>query len=744
LNRWLKGTIAALIALTFAGAAPAMAAGKSKKGEAQPAAQKLDKILADRASKQPGGKSRVIIRLKPGWDVTSAVKGYGGVLGRNLGLINGKVALLSNGQLKKLAGHPGVESIHFDRPTGGSMNRTAVVVGARAVQAQMGYDGAGVGVAVIDSGITSWHDDLTYNGGNPAVQVVGNQRVAHFMDFVNGQTSPYDDNGHGTHVSGTIAGNGYNSSGRRAGIAPAAHIISLKVLDQQGAGYISDVIAALEYAVQHRAAYNIRVINLSVGAAVSESYLTDPLTLAAKQAVDAGIVVVTAAGNLGRNGAGQTQYGGITAPGNAPWVLTVGASSHQGTVWRNDDVIGGYSSRGPTAVDYLAKPDVVAPGTGTVSLSAPGSVMYLTKAAYLLRGTGLLGFKPYLSLTGTSMAAPVVSGTVALMLQANPNLTPNLVKAIIQYTAQQDPDYDALTQGAGFLNTRGAVELARYFATASAGQPYPSKRAWSRQILWGNHRLVGGVIKPNRNAWGLNIVWGTGQDDEGENIVWGTLCDDLDPDCENIVWGTSDENIVWGTDCDPAVDPDCENIVWGTDCDPAVDPDCENIVWGTSCDPADPDCENIVWGTTCDPEDPECENIVWGTDCEGADCENIVWGTSCDPLLDPTCDENIVWGTSEDIENIVWGSNGDVENIVWGTSSEADNVTWGCSGETTPLYEDPEAEPELIDADWESLFLDDGTDPAEPPDDVPPPVAEVTEAASDLLMDAVTSELGGL
>ena len=195
--------------------------------------------------------------------------------------------------------------------------------------------------------------------------VVAGQRTVKFVDFVNGLTNPYDDNGHGSHVSGIILGNGYDTQGGRAGIAPAAHLVSLKVLDDHGGGYISNVIAALEWAVVNKAAYNIRVINLSVGAAVSESYTTDPLCLAAKQAVDAGIVVVTAAGNLGKNPiTGDTQWGGITAPGNAPWVLTVGAYSHEGTLTRTDDKMGGYSSRGPTAIDFQAKPDVSRHGHG--------------------------------------------------------------------------------------------------------------------------------------------------------------------------------------------------------------------------------------------------------------------------------------------------------------------------------------------------------------------------------------------
>ena len=227
-------------------------------------------------------------------------------------------------------------------------------------------------MAVIDSGITDWHDDLGYTGSSSNVRVVNGQRVTGFVDFVNGVPNAYDDNGHGTHVAGIIAGNGYDSYGAYAGIAPAAHLVSLKVLDRDGRGVISDVIAAFEWTVVNRAAHNIRVINLSVGAGVSESYETDPPTRAAKRAVDAGIVFVTAAGNLGQRTSDLSKkplYGGITAPGNAPWVLTVGAHSTQGTVWRWDDKMAPYSSRGPSAIDFAAKPDLVAPGTGIVSLA---------------------------------------------------------------------------------------------------------------------------------------------------------------------------------------------------------------------------------------------------------------------------------------------------------------------------------------------------------------------------------------
>ena len=641
----------------------------------RPEKQKLDKFLKAREGR--GGTSRVIVTLKPGSEASTEVRRLGGKLGRRLGLINGQVAELPNAVIGKLADHPAVESIHHDRPTGGEMNRVAVTVGARAVQLGYGYSGAGVGVAVIDSGITNWHDDLTPVGFTTGVRARNGQRVTAFVDFVNGRTAAYDDNGHGTHVAGIIAGNGRDSLGVRAGIAPSAHLVSLKVLDERGRGVISNVIAALEWVITNKATHNVRVVNLSVGAAVTESYETDPLTLAAKRAVDAGVVVVTAAGNLGKNADGQQQYGAITAPGNAPWVLTVGASSHQGTVFRSDDVMAGYSSRGPTAVDFGAKPDLVAPGTGVVSLADPASSLYYTKAEYLVSGTSLSGAKPYLSLTGTSMASPVVAGTVALMLQANPLLTPNMVKAILQYTAQVYPGYNALTQGAGFLNTHGAVQLARFYRTAKSGSRLTIPSVWSRQVIWGNHRIKGGVIRPNANAFQVGTDWGAAVDADGDNIVWGTL-----QNGDNLVWGTVDllsaDNLVWGT----VVDGNGDNLVWGTVRDG------DNLVWGTVSGN-----ENIVWGTDCGGKD--CENLVWGTAIEA---DNLVWGTA-------TLADNLVWGTAQLGDNLVWGTSGDVDNLVWGTAAEDDNMTWGNSGEDAPMFDDPIAPATNFDQTvFDSLF----------------------------------------
>ena len=683
---------------------------------------KLDGALRQRAH-APLGASRVIIQTTDGLPLDGHIKSLRGKPGRQLRLLGAQVAEIPDHALDSLAGLARVRAISLDRPVHGAMERTAAAIGARWVHENLGFDGAGIGVAIIDSGVAAVHDDLSP------------ERIAHFADFVNFQPNAYDDYGHGTHVAGIIAGSGYDSHGARRGIAPGASLVVLKVLDGAGRGYISNVIAALDYAVATRAQFNTRVINLSVAAGVYESYTTDPLTLAAKRAVEAGLVVVTAAGNLGRSAQGRPQYGGITAPGNAPWVLTVGAANHTGTPQRDDDTVAGFSSRGPSYIDFAAKPDLVAPGVGIASLTNASTFLYQTRPASRLWGTLQTASEPYLSMSGTSMASPVVAATVALLLQANPALTPNAVKAILQYTAESRPGYNHLTQGAGFLNARGAMDMALRFASstepgpilidpfatataeASFAMPMPTMETasvseadfvtaaqvettftfteplpvftassptdetkWSRHIIWGSHRLTGGMIQPGATAWNLDVTWGSGRTSAGAFVTWGNVCDPaVDPDCENIVWGTAaadtDENIVWGTTCDLNLDPNCENIVWGTGAT-----DDENIVWGTECDGQD--CENIVWGTLCDPVlESACENIVWGTaecDAVSQECENIVWGTGqCDPTLDPEC-ENIVWGTEQcdpaldpTCENIVWGTSCDPSmdascEIVWG------------------------------------------------------------------------------
>jgi subtilase family protein len=238
----------------------------------------------------------------------------------------------------------------------------------------------------------------------------------------------------------------------------------------------------------------------------------------------------------------------------------------------------------------------LAPGVRIESLSDPNSALYHAYPQYLLNGTVPTSYLPYLSLNGTSMAAPVVAGTVALMLQANPALTPNAVKAILQYTAQVLPDYDTLTEGAGLLNARGGVELARSFAGLPA-TPDPTQPAWSGRLIWGNQMIGGGVLTPDASAWSTEVLWGAGAVPGGANIVWGDICS--------------------AAHCDPGAEG------WSA--------------WETAC--ADAQCADYIWGTG------SSSNVVWGPRCGGANCSNESWAPNGEGE-GSTSSTSVVWGST--------------------------------------------------------------------------------------------------
>jgi hypothetical protein len=213
----------------------------------------------------------------------------------------------------------------------------------------------------------------------------------------------------------------------------------------------------------------------------------------------------------------------------------------------------------------------------------------------------------------------VVSGTIALMLQANPALTPNLIKAILQYTAQKYPGYDPLTQGAGFLNAKGAVTLAKFFAAPSSG--YPSSPEWTARLIWGNYQIGGGRITADANAWSTSVTWGAATTLTGQNIDWGVICVLGNCSTGGGTW------VRWQTTC---LNSTCSNVTWGQGSS-------ENVVWGSTCGgancstpwslgdsgypiPGDTDGAAVVWGTTDD--DPA---VVWGTDCTDTSCEPVIW-----------------------------------------------------------------------------------------------------------------------
>ena len=206
-----------------------------------------------------------------------------------------------------------------------------------------------------------------------------------------------------------------------------------------------------------------------------DSYRNDPVCRAVRRLVDAGVVVFAAAGNNGKDSEGNKLYGHIHSPGNEPSAITVGASNTFGTDERSDDAVASFSSRGPTRsfttdeegvkhYDNLVKPDLVAPGNKLIDAEADGNYL-VTQNPSLDAGVSGSDNRKMMYLSGTSMATPVAAGTAALMLQANPSLTPNLVKALLMYTAQPLAGYNMFEQGAGQLNIAGAVQLAQSVRT---------------------------------------------------------------------------------------------------------------------------------------------------------------------------------------------------------------------------------------------------------------------------------------
>ncbi len=359
------------------------------------------------------------------------------------------------------------------------------------------------------------------------------------------------------------------------------------MLNKYGIGADSTVISAIQQAISLKSAYNIRVINLSLGRQVYESYTLDPLCQAVEAAWKAGIVVVAAAGNQGRNNSmGTNGYGTIAAPGNDPYVITVGAMKTNGTYSAIDDTIASYSSKGPTGFDHIVKPDLVAPGNRVLSDTNMAAVLptyFPTNIAllsyYETVGIGNTTLSPqYFTMSGTSMATPVVSGAAALLLQQNPHLKPDQVKARLMKTASKafpvsssviDPltgvtytsYYDIFTIGAGYLNIASAL-ANNDLAVGSALSPSAKYDGNSGDVylIYGT-----GVVWGSGAAWGNTVVWGTSVFVNGTAVIWG----------DNVCWGTSTDSgfsVVWGT-----------GVIWGM-----------AIVWGDSSTQSDLTAQSLM------------------------------------------------------------------------------------------------------------------------------------------------------
>ncbi|MBZ5655871.1 MAG: S8 family peptidase [Acidobacteriia bacterium] len=541
-----------------------------------PAAARNNKLAPELQDQTGNNQVEVIVQFNA--PPTEADQGriakHGGKSNRQLRLVNGLQASLPANQADSLSDNPSVKFISPDRPVAGHLTNTAPAINAPYAW-NLGLDGSGIGVAVIDSGMVDKKNssvkksDLNKSG-------TGSSRIVYSQSWVNDGLGVVDGYGHGTHVAGIIGGSGYNSTESSdiltfKGIAPSAQLINLRVLDSNGTGTDSSVIAAIDTAIQLKSRYNIRVINLSLGRPVYESYTLDPLCQAVEAAYRAGIVVVVAAGNEGRdNSAGTNGYSTITSPGNDPYAITVGAMKSMGTPTRADDQIATYSSKGPTAIDHIAKPDLVAPGNRVVSIIENAGSMLATTypqnaipMSYYVTG-GSSAASPYFALSGTSMAAPAVSGAVALLLQQNSNLTPDQVKARLmktayktfpQYSSYTDPatgvtytnQYDVFTVGAGYLDVQAALastDLSTgpaksptvqfdpatesvYFVT-DAFAVWGGSTNWSSFAVWGGNAFVGN----NFAVWGASSPWAS-------FAVWGG----------SAPWGNNANNgffAVWG------------------------------------------------------------------------------------------------------------------------------------------------------------------------------------------------------
>lgn len=293
-----------------------------------------------------------------------------------------------------------------------------------------GIYGEGVGVAILDTGIYP-HPDFT----------TGKNRIVAFYDVINGRKIPYDDNGHGTHVAGIIAGNGSESKGEYKGVAPKCNIISVKVLNHKGNGNVSDVLQGLQWVVDNKERYNIRVVNISVGTSSTDSMDEESALVRGVNAVwDAGIIVVVAAGNNG------PKPKSISTPGISRKVITVGASDDDIPVELAGVRAKDYSGRGPTQA-CIKKPDVIAPGSNIVSCNASRG-----KNTFSIFGTRR-DYSMYTVKSGTSMATPIVSGAIVLLLSVYPEMTNQEVKLRIK-NSSVDLGQPWSKQGWGLLNIK--------------------------------------------------------------------------------------------------------------------------------------------------------------------------------------------------------------------------------------------------------------------------------------------------
>jgi serine protease AprX len=505
----------------------------------------------------PGRQLPVIVQLKATPSVRRAASDDGkealamisqhGRGGKPLGLIRGASGALTAKEIDNLSHDARVAAIYQDATVKRSFDANLVTAYPSELNAPdlwaYGHTGSGVTVAVLDSGIAQ-DPDLT----QPTNRIL---TAVNFADPL--PVGQQDPGGHGTHVAGIIAGDGGKSARQYVGIAPNANLIDVRVLDTFGIGRASSVIAGLQWVVANKNAYGIRIVNMSLGAPTTQDFVHDPIAAAVEIAWLRGIVVVSAAGNGGT--------GLVDSPGIDPHIITVGAVDDMTTPWVGDDTFPIWSGWGvPLGSDL--KPDVVAPGRRIVSLRVPGSTLdqqLPDRVVPALNGTS------YFRLSGTSMATGVVSGALALLLEARPTLTPDQVKALLTTTgrsfgSQGGPAVAVPGAANGIANPRAAIGALTpvvaprglRIANAAAQMLYPL--LYGQPLTWKDPAYAG--IDWTQINWS-NLVW---DDFAWDNLVWDDFAWD------NLVW----DNFAW------------DNLVWDAST-------WTNLVWDVGATPTSPD-----------------------------------------------------------------------------------------------------------------------------------------------------------
>ena len=386
----------------------------------------------------------------------TAVLDVGGTVLTQFHIIDGVEASILTTAEPVLAALPGITVTHdisvnvesTTSSTGPHTPSDAFLPETGAAQLASGGDtGQRVTVAVLDTGI----DNLPDFAG----------RLVGGVDLTSGNNPYQDSYGHGTFVAGLIAGNGASSNGQYSGEAPGAKLVSVKVAGADGTTHLGTLISGLQWAVDNRSTYGIKIVNISLGFQTSQSTVNDPVDRAVEATWNAGIAVVASAGNAG------PFNGTILAPADDPLVITAGALDDMATASVSDDEMNDFSSAGPTSPDGWVKPDLVTSGRSVVSLAAPGSTIYNSYPAARLGTANFVG-------SGTSFSAAITSGAAALVLAANPGLTPDQVKARLLGTASPGPVGNPFVDGHGALNADAAATSGPMDFSQSAGGLTPA------------------------------------------------------------------------------------------------------------------------------------------------------------------------------------------------------------------------------------------------------------------------------